>query len=127
MKIVYLSQDSPTDQPFFAHLHDNAELLTCVPQKGMVESVLGSQKIDAVIGLETQLDMMKSIIRQFPMSNYALMSSLATDDFHEATEGYGFFMQLPLSPSQKDAEQFLQLLQTITVGPIVSARRAEAS
>jgi hypothetical protein len=127
MKIVYLGQEVPTDQPFFAHLRDNAELLTCMPQKGMVESVLGSQKINAVIGLENQLDMMKSIIRQFPLSNYALMSSLATDDFHEVTEGYGFFMQLPLSPSQKDAEHFFQLLEAITFGPKVPARRAKAS
>ncbi len=115
MKVIYLSQEVDLNTAFFAHLHSKAELLSCTPQQDRIESMLGSQKIDAVIGTEAQLDMMKSLIQQFPMINYALISSLGADDFHEATEGYGFFMQLPHAPQREDAEKLIQLLIRISV------------
>jgi hypothetical protein len=123
MKVVYLSQEVDSNQPFFAYLHGKTELFTCAPQPDKIKHMLDSKKIEAVIGLESQLNMIKSIIQQFPMINYALISSLTADDFHEATEGYGFFMQLPPAPQQEDAECFVKLLKTITAGAKVHAGR----
>lgn len=123
MKIVHLSQEVDTKQPFWAHLHGSTELIACDSQPDQIQQKLNAQKIDAVIGFEPQLNMIKSIIQQFPMINYALISSLSADDFHEVTEGYGFFMQIPSAPQQEDAEQFIKLLETISAGATTPAGR----
>jgi hypothetical protein len=127
MRIVYFGQEVDTKQPFWSHLHATTELVTCHSQPDQIREKLKSQKIDAVIGIEAQLDMIKSLIQHFPMINYALISSLAPDDFHEITEGYGFFMQLPIDPQREDAERFIKLLETITAGATSSAGREHTS
>jgi hypothetical protein len=127
MKIVYLGQETAANQPFFTHLQDKAKLLTCAEQQDELQSILSCQIIDAVIGPEDQLDLMKSVIRKFPSINYALISSLAADDFHEVTEGYGFFMQLPPAPQQEDAEQFIRLLTAITTNTGIPAGKRQIS
>ncbi len=45
--------------------------------------------------------------------NCAAVSSLSADDFHEASEGLGVMMQLPLEPDLKDAEKLVEYLKTI--------------
>ena len=123
MKVVYLSQELESKQPFFAYLMSKIDLLPCAPQHEKIERMLETQKIDVVIGFEEQLNMIKSVIQKFPMINYALISSHSAADFHEATEGYGFFMQLPTAPQQEDAEKFMKLLINITVGAVTPAGR----
>ena len=50
-----------------------------------------------------------------PLVNCALVSSLEPETFHEATEGLGVFMQLPENPGPAEAENMLQLLESIQV------------
>ena len=50
-----------------------------------------------------------------PLVNTALVSALAADEFHEATEGLGILMQLPIQPRRKDAEALLAVLEKIGV------------
>ena len=61
-----------------------------------------------------------SLIRQLlginAMINTALVSRLADDEFHEATEGLGILNRLPLNPDRADAEAVLTALRQI-VGP----------
>ena len=68
---------------------------------GKVDGVIVDEEVEGTTGLE--------FIREFtprnPFINCALVSSLYTDEFHEATEGYGVFMQLPPYPGPKEAEQ----------------------
>lgn len=123
MNVLYLKQKFEPAQPFFRHLSGQINLLTCEPEPEEIVQTLDSCKIDAVIGFEEQLNMIKSIIQNFPMINYALISSLSASDFHETTEGYGFFMQLPDAPQQEDAEKFMHLLSKIAVGAAAQAER----
>ncbi len=47
----------------------------------------------------TGLQFIKNLVAKNPFVNCALTSPLSKDEFHEATEGYGVFMQLPVKPS----------------------------
>lgn len=83
-------------------------------------SIVKREKIDTVVVDEKLvkgdgIDLVEELMKNNPMVNCALMSSLPAAEFHEATEGLGVFMQLPLQPGGEDAEKMLQLLETIDV------------
>ena len=81
---------------------------------------LEGERVDLVI-VDEQLNDMSGIafinqmIKVSPLANTALVSTLAADEFHEATEGLGVLMQLPLQPQKKDAEALLAVLEKIGV------------
>ncbi len=75
--------------------------------------LLESQGIDAVIATDQDLPFIKKMVSAFPMINYALISSCDTHDFHEITEGYGIFMQLPTSLHQSDVDLLIHNLKKI--------------
>lgn len=68
---------------------------------GTVDGLIVDEVVEGTTGLE--------FIREFtprnPFINCALVSSLYAEEFHEVTEGYGVFMQLPIRPGRKEAEQ----------------------
>ena len=47
------------------------------------------------------------------MINCAVVSTLSSADFHEASEGLGILMQLPAEPGKKEADQLLEHLKKI--------------
>lgn len=75
--------------------------------------VLTSLNVDAVIATEQDLPLVKKLVSAFPMINFALVSSSAPHDFHEITEGYGIFMQLPTSLQQSDVSAMINNLSRI--------------
>ncbi len=82
----------------------------CCSMPEEVYQAIAAGKIDGVIVDEeveggTGLDFIRELTRRNPFVNCALVSSLYVDEFHEATEGYGVFMQIPPHPGLKEAEQ----------------------
>lgn len=80
--------------------------------------ILGNCRVDVVVMDEQLADgevlpFVKQLVKQQPLINCAMVSTLAAKDFHEATEGLGVFMQLPVYPGHAEAEKMLQLLQSI--------------
>ena len=61
----------------------------------------------------TGLEFIKTVIVQKPMVNCAAVSSLLPDDFHEASEGLGILMQLPVRPGHEYAKYLLEHLKNI--------------
>ena len=61
----------------------------------------------------TGLEFIGKIISKKPTLNCAAVSSLLPADFHEASEGLGILMQLPIGPDQEQAEKLLRQLKTI--------------
>ncbi len=59
------------------------------------------------------LDLVSILMQNYPLINCAMVSTLAPDDFHESTEGLGVFMQLPPTPTEKDALKMLEILDSI--------------
>ena len=75
-----------------------------------VYEAIAAARIDGVIVDEeveggTGLDFIRELTPRNPFINCALVSSLYADEFHEATEGYGVFMQIPPHPGREEAEQ----------------------
>ena len=61
----------------------------------------------------TGLKFVEKVVSRNPMVNCALVSSLSSKDFHEASEGLGILMQLPPRPEKIHAEKLLHHLNTI--------------
>ena len=56
----------------------------------------------------------QELMREHPLINCAMVSSLSPEDFHELTEGLGLFMQLPLHPGAEEAKKVIQFLDSIS-------------
>ncbi len=69
--------------------------------------------VDENIGNMTGIEFMKKLLPINPMINCAVVSPLAPEDFHEASEGLGVLMQLPFSPGKLDAENLLHRLNDL--------------
>jgi DNA-binding NtrC family response regulator len=83
-----------------------------------VWDILEKSKVDVVVTDEKLADgdslpFVKDLTKQQPLINCAMVSSLSPEDFHEATEGLGVFMQLPVNPGAEEAVKMMQLLESI--------------
>jgi len=76
---------------------------------GSVDLIIIDEKVEGQSGL----DIAKEMIRVNAMANLALVSGLAPEEFHEASEGLGILAQLPLYPDEKDAELLLNALTAL--------------
>jgi CheY-like chemotaxis protein len=81
-------------------------------------SVVAGKSLDLVVSDEDLEDMkglefIRRVILKNPMVNCALVSSLSPDVFHEASEGLGILMQLPVKPGPEHAEKLLLHLNSI--------------
>jgi DNA-binding response OmpR family regulator len=81
-------------------------------------TILGKTRVDVVVTAEQLADgaalpFVFELIRQYPLINCAMVSPLSPEDFHEATEGLGVFMQLPLDPGALEAAKMVQYLESI--------------
>jgi CheY-like chemotaxis protein len=79
---------------------------------------LSESSVDLVVtdndlGDMTGLEFAENLVRINPMINCAILSSLPSEEFHEASEGLGVFAQLPLRPSKDDAENLLKRLKNL--------------
>jgi CheY-like chemotaxis protein len=68
---------------------------------------------DKEVGDMTGIEFAEKLLRVNPMINCAVLNSLPSDEFHEASEGLGVFAQLPLRPSKDDAENLLKRLKNL--------------
>jgi len=75
-----------------------------------IDLIIIDEKIDGKPGL----DIAKDMIRVNAMANLALVSSLAPEEFHEASEGLGIMTQLTPCPDAKDAELLLNALTALS-------------
>ena len=84
-------------------------VLYCITSEEVYEAIAAGT-IDGVIVDEevedgTGIEFIRQLTPRYPFINCALVSSLYADEFHEAIEGYGVFMQIPPHPGLKEAEQ----------------------
>ncbi len=96
---------------------DNS-LGTCSSQEFGL-SIIKNNEVDVVVvGSELSdcksIEFAKTIMKQFPLVNCAMVSDLSHDDFHEAAEGYGLFMQIPSKADKEDGSRMVELYQSIT-------------
>jgi len=85
---------------------------------GIGVSMTAESKFDLVVtdedlGDMTGLEFIRALVSKRPMVNCAAISSLTSEDFHEASEGLGVLMQLPVRTGQEHAEMLLEQLKNI--------------
>ena len=96
---------------------DNVELSWAATGQEALEA-LSDNPVDLVIvneniGDMTGIEFMKKLLPINPMINCAAVSSLAPDEFHEASEGLGVLVQLPVDPGELEAEDLLKRLKNL--------------
>ena len=65
------------------------------------------------IGDMTGIEFMKKLLPINPMINCAAVSPLPPEEFHEASEGLGVLVQLPVDPGKLEAEDLLKRLKKL--------------
>jgi DNA-binding NtrC family response regulator len=80
--------------------------------------ILGQERVQVVVTDEQLADsaalpFVVELTRRYPLVNCAMVSPLAAKDFHEATEGLGVFMQLPVNPGAVEVAEMLRILESI--------------
>ncbi len=81
-------------------------------------SLVADNKANVVIVAELLTDgpalpFIKILMKEYPLVNCAMVSPLSPKYFHEATEGLGLFMQLPLEPGAPEADKIKKILNSI--------------
>ena len=95
---------------------DNEVLSTSSCNKAF--QMIKERSVDMVIVDEelsdmTGLQFVNELVKVNPLINCAVVSSLSPEDFHEESEGLGVFLQLPLKPQEKDAEELMRQFSKI--------------
>jgi len=85
--------------------HEALEALSVNP----VDLVIVNENIGDMTGIE----FMKKLLSINPMINCAAVSPLSPDEFHEASEGLGVLVQLPVDPGELEAEDLLKRLKNL--------------
>ena len=96
---------------------DDVELFWTSTGQEALEAISGNP-VDLVvvnenIGDMTGIEFMKKLLPINPMINSAAVSPLSSEEFHEASEGLGVLMQLPVGPGKLEAEDLLKRLKKL--------------
>jgi DNA-binding NtrC family response regulator len=118
IKILLVSQDKASMSAFKAGLEENKVQTAWAQSGGDALGKIAEEGFDLVVTDEnladmTGLEFIEKVISKKPMVNCAAVTSLLPPDFHEASEGLGILMQLPVRPGQEQAEKLLSQLKKI--------------
>ena len=96
---------------------DDVELTWAATGQEALEAI-SDNPVDLVIvneniGDMTGIEFMKKLLPINPMINCAAVSPLAPEEFHEASEGLGVLVQLPVDPGEPEAEDLLKRLKKL--------------
>ena len=69
--------------------------------------------IDSGLPDTTPYDLVQKLLTVNAMVNTAVVSPLSEEEFHEATEGLGILVRLPLQPGKDEAANLLRRLRRV--------------
>ena len=118
IRIVIAGGDRLTLSAFKTALDESDVQITCLASGRQALSAISEEGYDLLVADEhlgdmAGLELIKSVIASQPMLNCAVVSSLSPGDFHEASEGLGILMQLPVAAGKKEADGLLEHLRKI--------------
>lgn len=118
IKILLVSQDTAAMSAFKKVLEENQVQTAWAESGGNAIARIDKESFDLVVtdenlGDMTGIEFIEKVISIKPMVNCAATTSLLPADFHEASEGLGILMSLPVRPGQEQAEKLLVQLKTI--------------
>jgi two-component SAPR family response regulator len=97
--------------------YDDVELSWATTGHEALDAISGNP-VDLIIvneniGDMTGIEFMKKLLPINPMINCAAVSPLPPEDFHEASEGLGVLVQLPIRPGPEEAKDLLKRMKNI--------------
>lgn len=104
-----LEQSLGDNERFAVARQESPEALFSAIENDQVDVVIADDQVVGTTGLE----FLRELVKRNPFINCALVSPLYPDEFHEATEGLGVFMQLPLNPGSQTAMDISTHLEKI--------------
>lgn len=116
--ILLTGMDLSSMSAFKTALDESGAQTTCLASGHEAISAVSEKPFDLLVADEnlgdmTGLELIAAIVARLPMLNCAVVSSLSPGEFHEASEGLGILMQLPVEAGKKEADQLLEHLQKI--------------
>lgn len=119
IKILLVTSERESFSEFVSALakNDDVELSWAANGQEALEEI-PDNPVDLVvvnenIGDMTGIEFMIKLLMINPMINCAAVSSRSHEEFHEASEGLGVLMQLPVSPAEFEAEDLLKRLKNL--------------
>lgn len=118
-KILLVFNDNGLKTDFINGVSQAGNTEVVIVEKGIQAlELLNKQQFDLAVTAETLSDMtgiefIEKLVRVNPMINTAIASDLAEKDFHEATEGLGVLMAVPLNAGKDDACRLMDYFITI--------------
>ena len=119
IKILLATSEKESFSEFASTLgkNDDVELSWSANGQEALEKI-SDNPVDLVavnenIGDMTGIEFMKKLLMINPMINCAAVSSLSHEEFHEASEGLGVLMQLPVNPGEFEAKDLLKRLKNL--------------
>ena len=119
MKLLIATPEKKALEKFEAWLKENNAKISWTDSCEAVLAKTKKEKFDLIIMDETLsggsngLDCIRQLTLSDPFANCAAISSLCSEDFHEATEGLGVLMRLPPNPGRDDAKMLFDHLNKI--------------
>ena len=118
IRIMLAGRDQTSLTAFRSGLAKSDVQLIRAESGGIGLSMIAGSNFDLVVADEnlgdmTGLEFIRAIVAKQPMVNCAAVSSLTPEEFHEAGEGLGILMQLPIRPGQENAQMLVGQLRTI--------------
>lgn len=117
--IVLVSKESASLADFTAELMNTQGLHVVQVTSGEEAfGLIAEGRAEVIVAGElladgSALDFVKRLMKEYPLIDCAMVSSLSHEEFHEVTEGLGLFMQLPVCPGGDDAQKMLELRNSI--------------
>lgn len=121
LNILIVSKDSAAFTELTAGLSKRDQV--AIRQVGSRQAAMEAIAVDrpqVIVAQEDLVDgsaraFIQEMMRRDPFINWALASAMPPSEFHEAMEGLGVFMQLPVCPGAQEADRMLHLLEAIGV------------
>ncbi|MFO7555585.1 MAG: response regulator [Desulfobacterales bacterium] len=120
LKILLVTTEKEPFSEFAAVLEkkDDVELFWALNGHEALETIslnpIDLVIVDENIGDMTGIEFIKKLLPINPMINSAAVSPLAPEEFHEASEGLGVLVQLPIRPGHDEAQDLLNRLKKLT-------------
>jgi response regulator RpfG family c-di-GMP phosphodiesterase len=121
IKLLLVTPDEESFHDFTFALIKNDDVDLSLASTGqealaiLTENPVDLVVVDESIGDMTGIGFMKKLLSINPMINCAAVSPLPPEEFHEASEGLGVLVQLPVSPGKPDAENLLKHLKDLKI------------
>lgn len=118
LNILLASPDKTSMAALKAGLEKHGVQTTWVGTGADALFMIAEKDVDLVVADEnlgdmTGLEFIKTVITRKPMVNCAAVSTQSPDEFHEASEGLGILMPLPVRPGSEYARKLVARLKSI--------------